>query len=466
MIPIFRHKETIMKMKNIMRKIALAALLATTTVLAQTPYDEGQKALREQQWVEAADQFEQAIKTDKEQADAAMYWRAYAFYKAGRSKEAERELRRLERKYPKSSWVKEAQALRIEHQDPEKSIEQVTGNGSVMDEELRLFALAQLMDRDPERALPLVLDLVRNSDSEQIRQDAIFVLAISDAPQARQALAQMARDSNDPEVQIDAIHILGTMDATDELQSLYASLQDRDARIAVIEALSIAGESTILKQVLANETDPELRKAAIYGIAMEDNPESASLLESIYDSSTSTEEKSAILEALVMMDDASGMAVKILRTETDPELQQQAIQVLGIMEATEELGELYASMTGRDSRLAILQAMSISDDSDGLYKILQTEQDAELRSAAIQGLAINGEEKAADYLVTMYPGASREEKTAVIQSMMIMEDTEGLLSLLKQETDPELKREMLQMLTIMDSEESDQYLFEMLEKNG
>jgi len=455
-----------MKMKNILKKIALAALLASTAVLAQTPYDEGQKALREQQWVEAADQFEQAIKTDKEQADAAMYWRAYAFYKAGRSKEAERELRRLERKYPKSSWVKEAQALRIEHQDPEKSIEQVTGNGSELDEELRLFALAQLMDRDPERALPLVLDLVRNSDSEQVRQDAIFVLAISEAPEARQALAEMARDSDDSEVQINAIHILGTMDATDELQSLYASLQDREARIAVIQALSIAGESTMLKQVLANETDPELRKAAIYGVAMEDNAESASLLESMYDSSTSTEEKSVILEALSMMDDASELAAKILQTETDPELQQQAIQVLGIMDATEQLGELYASMTDRESRMAILQAMSISDDSDGLYKILQTEQDAELRSAAIQGLAINGEEKATDYLVAMYPGASREEKTAVIQSMMIMEDTEGLINLLKQESDPELKREMLQMLTIMDSEESDQYLFEMLEKNG
>ena len=455
-----------MKMKNILKKIALAALLASTAVLAQTPYDEGQKALREQQWVEAADQFEQAIKTDKEQADAAMYWRAYAFYKAGRSKEAERELRRLERKYPKSSWVKEAQALRIEHQDPEKSIEQVTGNGSELDEELRLFALAQLMDRDPERALPLVLELVRNSDSEQVRQDAIFVLAMSEAPGARKALAEMARDSDDSEVQINAIHILGTMDATDELQSLYASLQDREARIAVIQALSIAGESTMLKQVLANETDPELRKAAIFGIAMEDNAESASLLKSMYDSSTSTEEKSAILEALVMMDEAPDLVMKILRTETNPELQQQAIQVLGMMDATEELGELYASMTERESRMAILQAMSISDDSDGLYKILQTEQDAELISAAIQSLAINGEEKAADYLVAMYPGASREERTAVIQSMMIMEDTEGLLSLLKQESDPELKREMLQTLTIMDSEESDQYLFEMLEKNG
>ena len=44
--------------------------------------------------------------------------------------------------------------------------------------------------------------------------------------------------------------------------------------------------------------------------------------------------------------------------------------------------------------------------------------------------------------------------------------SKGLISLMKTETDPELKREMLQMLTMMDSEEADQYLFEMLEKKG
>jgi len=49
---------------------------------------------------------------------------------------------------------------------------------------------------------------------------------------------------------------------------------------------------------------------------------------------------------------------------------------------------------------------------------------------------------------------------------LIMDNTEGLISLLKQESDPDLKREMLQMLSIMDSEKSDEYLFELLEKNG
>ena len=123
-------------------------------------------------------------------------------------------------------------------------------------------------------------------------------------------------------------------------------------------------------------------------------------------------------------------------------------------------------MTSRESRVAILEAMAIAEDTDGLMKVLETEQDQDLRAAAIQSLAISEGDGVADKLVSIYPNASREEKSAVIQSMMIMEDAEALLSLLKAEDDPELKREMMQMLTIMESDEADEYLFEMLEKNG
>ena len=48
--------------------------------------------------------------------------------------------------------------------------------------------------------------------------------------------------------------------------------------------------------------------------------------------------------------------------------------------------------------------------------------------------------------------------------MLMMDSPEALISLLKMETDPERKREMLQILTMMDSEASDEYLFELLEK--
>jgi tetratricopeptide (TPR) repeat protein len=398
-----------MPIKNILKSLTLAAVLFATAVLAQTPYDDGQKALRQQNWMEAAKQFEQAIKTDETQADAAMYWRAYALYKAGRSKEAERGLRQLERKYPESSWLKEAQALRIEYQDPEKSIEQVagTGDGDAMDDELRLFALVQLMDRDPDRALPMVLDLARNAESPSVRQDALFVLAVNDSPHAKEALLEIVRNNDDPEMQNHAIHLLGTMDATEELQSIYATLENRATKVEVIHAFAIAGDSSLLKQVLEQETDPELRQAAIHGIAIEGGEESMQLLESLYSSTASTEEKAMIL-----------------------------------------------------------QAMAIGDDTAGIFRVLQLEEDSELRSAAIQSLAISDGEDVKDYLLELYPRASRDEKEAVIHSMMIMDDPDGLISLMKQEQDPELKREMMQMLATMDSEEADEYLFDMLENKG
>jgi hypothetical protein len=233
-----------------------------------------------------------------------------------------------------------------------------------------------------------------------------------------------------------------------------------------MEALSIAGDTQALRQVLNTETDPELRRAAIRGIAMEDDEGAAALLESVYDDASLAEEKRAILEALVMMDEAEGLALNIVRTETDMELQRQAIHMLGVMEATAELAELYDSIAKKELRMAVLQSMMVAEDTDGLMKVLQSEQDARLRSMAIQMLAVNDDAEAARYLVTLYPDGSREEKEAVIQSMMISDNVQGLIGLLKTETDPDLKREMLQMLSVMDSEESDEYLFELLGEKG
>ena len=519
-----------MDIKNYLRTVTLTTVLVAATVLAQTPYDEGQKALRDQNWTVAAEQFNKAIKADKSTADASMYWRAHALYKAGRKKEAERQVKTLGRKYPDSRWVKEAQLLQIEH-DGSAPVLAGVADESGMDEDLRMFALAQLMDRDPERALPLVLDMLKSTDSESVRNDALFMLGMSDDPVAQEAIAQIARDSKDPDLQANAIHMLGIsdnqpsidlladlyresdnidvkqavihaymigdesgelveiltgllktekspelqkdiirtlgmMDATDELREIYPSLEDDETKAAVLEAYFLAGDTRTLRQVLETETNPVLRKTAIHGIAMEGDEGTVELLESIYDNASSIEEKKVIIESLVMMDDAQDLALKIVRTETDIELRREAIHMLGVMEATEEMGALYASIEQMELRKVILESMMIADDIDGLQKVLQSEKNEELRSQAIQMLAVSDDESAAEYLVELYPNGSRSEKKAVIQSMMIMEDVEGLISMMKTETDPELKREMLQMLTIMDSEEADQYLFEMLEKKG
>ena len=260
-----------MSIMKFLRTLTLTTVLVAATVLAQTPYDEGQKALREQNWTEAADQFKQAIKSDKENVDASMYWRAHALYQAGRNKEAERQVKTLARKYPGSRWIKEAQVLQIEHNGSAQMLA-TAKEESLMDEELRMFALVQLMERDPQRALPLVMDMIQSTDSKSVSSDMLFMLGMSEDPQAQQMIARIARDSDD--------------------------------------------------------------------------------------------------------------------------------------------------------------------------------------------------DVASDYLISLYPDGTVDEKQAVIQSMMIMDHTEGLISLLKMETDPDRKREMLQMLTMMDSEQADEYLFELLEDKG
>lgn len=447
-----------------LRIIALTSILAATAALAQTPYDEGQKALRDQQWMKAVDQFEQSVKADSENADAATYWMAYAYFKANRSREAERELRRLERKYPDSPWLKEAQALRLEHQDPDTSAAKVAAGDLELDEEMRLFVLMQLMERDPERTRPLVMDMVHNADSDSVRRDALFMLAMSDDEESQQALFAIARDSKDPEMQHHAIEMLGVMEATSELHALYPT-QDHETKITIIESLSIAGDSAMLHDILRDETDPELRKSAIFGIAMHDGHGTGKFAAELYANAKSTDEKEAVLESLVMMDDddAATLALEILKSESDPRLQVQAIHILGVMDATEELGGLYASVSDRNVRMAVLEALSIADDSDALVQILETEQDPELRSTAVQMLAVNGSSEAGEYLVEMYPGATRDEKQEIIHSMLILDDSDALVGLMKQEEDPALKREMLQMLVMMGSENIDDELFELLE---
>jgi len=516
--------------RNFFRTVLLTSVLVSATVLAQTPYDEGQRALRDQDWTAAAEHFKDAIKADKRTADASMYWRAHALYKAGRQKEAERQVETLERKYPDSRWVKEARVLQIEHDESAPVLAEVADENS-MDEDLRMFALAQLMERDSERALPLVLDMLKSTDSESVRGDALFMLGMSDDPRAREAIAQIARDSKNPELQADAIHMLGVsgsqpsidllselyrestsqdvkqaviqaymigdesgelveilvdllkteqspelqmdiihtlglMDATDELKKIYPTLKSQETRNAALEAYFLAGDTETLRQVLETETNPELRITAIRGIAMEDDEGAVALLESVYDKAISVDEKEAILESLVMMDDAEDLAMKIVRTETNADLRRDAIHMLGVMEATEAMGELYASIGEKELRKQVLESMMLADDIAGLQKVLQSEDDPEMRAQAIQMLAVSDDDDAAEYLVGLYPSASRTEKQAIIQSMMIMENAQGLVGLMKTETDPELKRQMLQMLTIMDSEESDQYLFEMLENKG
>ena len=503
---------------NIVRYIVIViSFIVTVSAAAQTPYEEGQKALREAQWMAAVHHFEDAMGGD--QTDAAMYWRAYALYKADHRGEAARQISDLEEQFPDSRWVKEAKALQIEYQG---SIEDAN-----QEDELRLFALSHLMGRDAQRAMPLVLEILHNTKSDRARRDALFILGVSDQPEARQAIADIARHGDDPELRTEAIqilgnaatpssvallkdiydesdsdqiraavidacvaagqtgpllhilkrekkpglqqrivHALGAIGDTQTLEEIYPSLDSRELRIATLEALAMAGDSAKLREVLQTETDPGLRRHAIQGIAMIGGADASTYLESLYDAAASREEKVALLDSLAVLKGGESLALKVIHHETDPGLLRRAIEMLGVLGATDDLAGLYGSLQDRKVRQTVLEAMGMAGDSEGLLEVLKTETEPDLRIAAIHGLAMVHKPGVGQHLAELYPTASHPEKQAVIESMMMAGDAKGLIGLLEAETEPDLRREMIQGLSAMDSKEATEYMFKMLESKS
>ena len=125
------------------------------------------------------------------------------------------------------------------------------------------------------------------------------------------------------------------------------------------------------------------------------------------------------------------------------------------MDAGPQLRQLYAQETSADLRHAILDAMGVAGDVEGLAQAARTSQDPELRRAAINALGVAGTEKAGEVLLEIYRGsADQGTRLEVIDALFVQDDAKALIGLFRAEKDARLKRAIVEKLSIMDSEAS------------
>ena len=79
-----------------------------------TPYRDGQKALDDKDWKAAARAFRGVAGAKGSEADAALYWLAYALHQDGDEAGALAALRDLRASYPRSGWIDDSRALELE----------------------------------------------------------------------------------------------------------------------------------------------------------------------------------------------------------------------------------------------------------------------------------------------------------------------------------------------------------------
>lgn len=161
------------------------SLLPEGSTLAQPPeaaavdfpdtqqYADGQKAIHDGRWADAVAIFSAVAGAGGSHADSSLYWKAYAQNKAGKGDEAIRTCADLRTYFKKSSWNDDCGALEIEIHASAGKPAQPKADQS---DELKLLALASLMQSDPDKATDQIKEIVDSDASERLKEGAVFIL--------------------------------------------------------------------------------------------------------------------------------------------------------------------------------------------------------------------------------------------------------------------------------------------------
>ncbi len=367
-------------------------------------YADGTRAINESRWQDAVGLFDRVAQMHGEHAEGALYWKAYAENKEGQSANALNTCAELRKQYAKSRWLNECGALEIEIRG--KSGDPVAPQAEA-DENLKLLALNALMQQDQAQAVPILQKILAGNQSEELKSRALFVLAQSQSPQAQALIGQIAHGQSGPALQIKAIRMLATQGkrSDDTLADIYQHTNDVHVKRAILQSYLVSGDSA-----------KELAAA---------------------------------------------------RTETDPELVETAVHTLGAMGAAQDLLTLYRASNNAQTKADIINSF-IASGHNGvgpLTEIAQSEPDAELRRKAIRNLGIAGGSSVAPALVATYQkNTDAETKKAAAQALFLANDAHDLVALARAEKDMEMKKYLVQQLSLMHSQEATDYMMEILNK--
>jgi len=336
-------------------------------------------------------------------ADGALYWQAYSQDRIGQRAEALATIAELAKTYPASRYVKQAQALEMEVR---RNVGQPVNPEAQGDEELKLIAVNSLLNSDPEKALPILEKLLQGPASPRVRERAVFVLAQSNSPRAREILKNLARGSSTPELQSKAIQYLGVMGGA----------------------------------------------------------ESRATLAEVYSASTDVDVKRRILRAFMVSGDKQRV-LTAAQTEQNADLRAEAVRQLGAMGANDELWQMYQKESAVPVKKQILQAMFVGGNSARMTELARSEKDPELRSAAVRNLGMMGGAKTGDTLVEIYNGEKDPAvRRNVLNALFVQGNATALVAIARKETDPELKKTVVQKLSMMQGKVVTDYMQELLSK--
>ncbi|HEV2762538.1 MAG TPA: HEAT repeat domain-containing protein [Pyrinomonadaceae bacterium] len=379
---------------------------------AQT-FRQGRDLIEKEDWAGAAARFEGYLSQHpkSQDADAALYWLAYALKKQRKFQAAEKALERLVGEFPRSTWADDARAMQVEIAP--QTGKRVDPEG--LDDELKLVALQSLFQSDPARAAGVAAELLKPGSraSRELKETAVSLLGQHGGPAAVVMLLDIARTQPDPDLRAIAVHRLGQTNderVFDELVKIYESERDREVKGQVLHAFSQMNSprayAKLSEVARSGGDDAELRTQAIHWLGQRGGEALIDELLSIFRAERNEEVRHAVLHALSQMGGARARSalLGIARGGDDAEARGQAIHWLGQLDdaaSLEELVRLYDAERDEDVKHSLLHAFSLSKQERALFKLMDVargDASAEMRKQAIHWLGQSRDPRALKFL--------------------------------------------------------------------
>jgi len=201
--------------------------------------------------------------------------------------------------------------------------------------------------------------------------------------------------------------------------------------------------------------DEDLKVMALNGLMNMDAERALPLLEKLLAGSTSRRIRERALFVLCQSSSPRGreIVVKIARGQESPDMQRKAIEYLGLFggpESRQALADIYASSSDVEAKKAVLRSFMVAGEKARVLAAAKGEADPDLRREAIQQLGVMN---AQQELWALYQTeSSAPVKRTVINALFIGGSADRLTELAKGEKDPQLRREAISHLGLIGKE--------------
>ncbi len=222
-----------------------------------------------------------------------------------------------------------------------------------------------------------------------------------------------------------------------------------------------------------SESNDDLKMYALNGLLQSDPEQAMPIIEKLLKSNNTPKLKDRALFVLTQSRSpkAQQLLIDAAKGSVNPDLQVRALRYVATSGGAENRNTLY-SIYSSSSDLAVKKTIlnyfimsKFTGANDPLANIAKNEKNPELRREAIQKLGISPRGQTTELLVSLYGSEQdADTKKAIINALFIQGSAKPLVDIGRGETNPNMKKEIVQKLSLMHSKESTDYMLEILSK--